>query len=393
MYPTYYLNIGFFLRDIGIPESAVAVCTSITLWLIAVAVAVAVYFIITWPVRLIVQKIASKTKTAWDNYLLTDGVFRALALTILCWLLFKASPLCMIGMSPGLAVGLAKTLHSLAIAMVAWLLYVLTNTVYVATERQNVDLHGLIVLRNIVSIVAWAIAVLLIISVWTNRNVTYVISGLGAMAAVLTLVFRDTILGVAAGIKLSINKSLRKGDWIKVPKYNVDGEVTDVTITAIKVRNWDNSIASVPPYVLVEEGFQNYQEMKRQGGRRIKRSLNIDVNSVRYLEPAELERFAGEEWADEVKLDRPQVNITLFRRYLERKILDASGFRDDMLNMVRELQPGAEGIPVEIYLFTSNTAWKDYEQTQSDIFDEILASVHLFSLRLFQRPSGSDLRP
>ena len=133
--------------------------------------------------------------------------------------------------------------------------------------------------------------------------------------------------------------------------------------------------------------------MKRSGGRRIKRSFNIDVNSVRYLTVEEQSRFVGQDWVKGVDLNKEQVNLSLFRRYLERKLIESSGFRDDMINMVRELQPGSDGIPVEIYLFTSNTDWKDYEHTQADILDEIIASVHLFSLRLYQRPSGTDLRP
>ena len=240
---------------------------------------------------------------------------------------------------------------------------------------------------------ASVIAVIVILSIVLNRNVAYILSGLGAMAAILSLVFKDTILDLVAGVKLSIDKSLVKGDWVEVPKLGVSGTVIDVAISAVKVQGWDNAVTSVPPYALFSGGFHNYEYMKRSGGRRIKRSLNIDVNSVRYLTVEEQTRFAGQEWVKGVDLNKEQVNLSLFRRYLERKLIESSGFRDDMINMVRELQPGSDGIPVEIYLFTSNTDWKDYEHTQADILDEIIASVHLFSLRLYQRPSGTDLRP
>lgn len=393
MFPKYYLAIASFFQQYGMPDSMIGISTTVTLWLAVVLIAAAAYWIFTRPVTWLIQKAADKTPTKWDDYVLTDPMMRSVGLMIVAFMLVKMIPGASLYMSVSSAATVIKILKILSVGSILWFVICCVNVLYNACEKQNIEAHGLLVLRNFIKAAAAAVAVIVMLSILLDRNIAYIISGLGAMAAILTLIFRDTILGLVAGVKLTLNKSLKKGDWISVPAFGANGEVIDVGISVVKVRNWDNSVSSVPPYALISGGFQNFQEMKRSGGRRIQRSVNIDVNSVRFLSPEELSPFKGEKWTEGIDLDRRQVNLSLFRRYLERKILAADGFRNDMLNMVRELQPGPEGIPVEIYLFTSNVDWRDYELSQADLMDTILASVDLFGLRLFQHPSGIDLRP
>ena len=392
MFPEYYIVLASWLQSLGMPDSMIRLAVTVTLWLGVFVIAGAVYWLFASPVKNVVHYFTRKTPTKWDEYIISDGVIKGFSLMVIAFMFMKLLPAASLYMSISWASVLMKTLKSLFVVSVLIFVLRMSDTVYKASEKQGMEIHVLIVLRNFIKILATVIAVIVILSIVLSRNVAYILSGLGAMAAILSLVFKDTILDLVAGVKLSIDKSLVKGDWVEVPKLGVSGTVIDVAISAVKVRGWDNAVTSVPPYALFSGGFHNYEYMKRSGGRRIKRSFNIDVNSVRYLTVEEQSRFVGQDWVKGVDLNREQVNLSLFRRYLERKLIESSGFRDDMINMVRELQPGSDGIPVEIYLFTSNTDWKDYEHTQADILDEIIASVHLFSLRLYQRPSGTDLR-
>lgn len=392
MFPEYYIVLASWLQSLGMPDSMIRLSVTVTLWLGVFVIAGAVYWLFAFPITRAVHYLTRKTPTKWDDYIISDRVIRGFSFMVIAFMIMKLLPAASLYMSISWASVLVKTLKSLFVVSVLIFVLRLTDTIYKASERHGMEIHLLIVLRNFVKIVAAVVAAIVILSIVLNRNVAYILSGLGAMAAILSLVFKDTILDLVAGVKLSIDKSLVKGDWVEVPKLGVSGTVIDVAISAVKVRGWDNSVTSVPPYALFSGGFHNYEYMKRSGGRRIKRSFNIDVNSVRYLSVEELRRFAGQEWTDGLDLGKEQVNLSLFRRYLERRLIESSGFRDDMINMVRELQPGSEGIPVEIYLFTSNTDWKDYEHTQADILDEIIASVHLFSLRMYQHPSGADLQ-
>ncbi len=392
MFPNHYISLALFLKNLGISEQYLALMVTVTFWLATFAAAGLAYWIITRPIGYLLKRWADRTPTKWDDYLLTDEVFRAVGIYVFLLILYNWLPDFFLYYRDKLPT-LTKLLRLMMTAGTVYLVCVAANVTYDACERQKIDRHGMLVLRNLVRTIAITIGVLVGMSIILNRNVTYILSGLGAMAAVLTLVFKDTILGLVAGIKLSANKSLKKGDWIQVPSFGANGEVIDVSLTAVKVLNWDNSVVSVPPYALISGGFQNQQEMKRSGGRRIMRSILIDVNSVRYLSPDEMKEFRDETWTEGLDLSQPQVNLTLFRAFLEHHILSARGFRDDMLNMVRELEPTVHGIPVEIYLFTSAVDWKAFEKVQADLMDSLLAAVTLFSLRLFQSPSGADFHP
>ena len=253
---------------------------------------------------------------------------------------------------------------------------------------------------------------IMIISLLIGKSPAILISGLGAMAAVLMLVFKDPILGLVAGIQLSANNMLKLGDWLEMPKYGADGAVIDIGLTTVKVRNWDNTITSMPTYALVSDSFKNWSGMSASGGRRIKRSIFIDTTSIHFLSETEQEKLQQakllhpyivkrnheiEEYNQHLGNDcilnqRQMTNIGTFRIYLNEYLRNHPMIRKDMTLMVRQLEPGAQGLPLEIYCFTNTVVWLEYEGIQSDIFDHIFASIGEFDLRIYQSPTGNDVR-
>jgi len=265
-----------------------------------------------------------------------------------------------------------------------------------------------------VKLVAAIVIGILIISLLIGKSPLLLISGLGAMTAVLMLVFKDPIMGLVAGIQLSANDMLNLGDWLEMPKYGADGAVTDIGLTTVKVKNWDNTLTTIPTYALISDSFKNWRSMSESGGRRIKRSINIDTTSVRFLTAEQQQSLARNpllsEYFDEKKpqlnehnalskqdLELPLngrrlTNLGTLRAYLEAYLRNHPGIHKNMTLMVRQLAPTPEGLPIEIYAFTNTTAWVNYESIQSDIFDHIFAVIDTFGLRIHQIPTGNDMR-
>ncbi len=300
----------------------------------------------------------------------------------------------------------------LTVAMAIGALLNLVNSVYQRRpDAANRPIKGYL---EVFKIIVYAIAVLLIIATLVDRSPLILLSGLGALAAVLMLIFQDTLLSLVASVQISSNDMLRVGDWIEMPNLNADGFVTDIALHTVKVQNWDKTITTLPTKRLITDPFKNWRGMFESGGRRIKRSIYLDQNSFRFLTPEErqgLERFALlngyleekrkdlEEWnaklaerGQEPVNTRRITNIGTFRAYVERYLRNNPNIHQDMTFIVRQLQPGPEGLPLEIYCFTNRTAWVDYEGIQADIFDHLLAILPEFGLRVFQQPSGSDFR-
>ncbi|MEN8224551.1 MAG: mechanosensitive ion channel domain-containing protein [Bacteroidota bacterium] len=265
---------------------------------------------------------------------------------------------------------------------------------------------------QVVKIIVYIIAIVAIITVLIgDRNLGWV-AGFGAFSAVLMLVFKDPILGFVGGIQLSANNMIRLGDWIEMPKYGADGIVIDISLTTVKVQNWSKTITTIPTYTLVTDYFQNWRGMEESGGRRIKRSVNIDMNSIRFCTPDMLERFRKIEYVAEYVQEtenileeynqsrninndvlvngRRQTNIGVFRSYLKAYLRNNTKINNDMTFLVRQLQPSGEGIPIEVYVFSNDQEWTNYEDIQSDIFDHILAVIPEFELQVFQQPTGRD---
>jgi miniconductance mechanosensitive channel len=254
--------------------------------------------------------------------------------------------------------------------------------------------------------------VVLVLSLVFGQEPGYYLAGFGAATAILLLIFRDPILGLVAGVQLSLNDMVQEGDWIEVPKHGADGEVLDVSLTTVKVRNWDKTITTIPAYQLVSDSFKNWRGMSESGGRRIKRALAVDIASVRFLTDGMLERLMSNELLrpalekrlaevhranskQEADLSEPAngrrlTNLGSFRLYTELYLRNHPHVREDMTFLVRQLDPSPRGIPLEVYVFTDTTDWAAYESIQADIFDHLLAVASRFKLRLFQEPGSGD---
>ena len=253
-----------------------------------------------------------------------------------------------------------------------------------------------------------------IVSILIDKSAVKLLTGLGASAAILMLIFQDSILGVVSGIQLSANNMLKVGDWITVPKYGADGDVIEVTLNTVKVQNFDKTITTLPPYALMKDSFQNWRGMQEAGGRRVKRSINIDMSSVSFCTPEMLKKFKKihllEKYIEETETDidsfnkkydidnnvlvngRRQTNLGVFRNYVLNYLQMLPMVNKDYACMVRHLQPTEKGIPVELYFFTNTVVWAEYEKIQADVFDHLLAVIPEFGLRVFQEPSGADIK-
>ncbi len=261
-------------------------------------------------------------------------------------------------------------------------------------------------------IIVYFASAILIIAALIDKSPLLLLSGLGAMAAVLMLVFKDTILSLVASVQLSSNDMLRVGDWIEMPQLGADGDVIDIALHTVKVQNWDKTITTIPTHRLISESFRNWRGMYEAGGRRIKRSLMIDQNSIRFLDAHEVDRlrrfsllsdYLAEKEAElagwnKARAERTRdavnarriTNIGTFRAYMSAYLRGRGDLSDKLFLLVRQLAPSENGLPLEIYAFTSSTAWADHEVTQADIFDHLIAILPEFGLRLFQQPTGLD---
>jgi Small-conductance mechanosensitive channel len=282
--------------------------------------------------------------------------------------------------------------------------------VYAASHRaQTRSIKGYV---ELVRILLWAVCTILVVSIMMNRSPLLMLSGLGALSAVLLLVFKDTLLSLVASTQLSNYDMLRLGDWIEMPQAGADGFVIDMALHTVKVQNWDKTVTTIPTYKLFSESFRNWRHMFESGGRRIKRTLRIDASTVRFLEEGEIQQLRKyallQEYLDgkQAELDatnrqlgeltavaanrRRLTNIGTFRAYAKAYIDRHPEIRHDMIMIVRMMEPQSEGIPIEVYCFTNNTAWVEYERIQGDIFDHLLSILPEFWLRLYQSPAGSD---
>ncbi|HAD84203.1 MAG TPA: mechanosensitive ion channel protein MscS [Brevundimonas sp.] len=286
----------------------------------------------------------------------------------------------------------------------------MANALYVRSPRAHRrSIKGYL---QVLKIVIYAIATILVIAALIDRSPLLLLSGLGALAAVLMLVFKDTILSLVASVQLNSNDMLRVGDWIEMPQLNADGDVIDIALHTVKVQNWDKTITTIPTWRMINESYKNWRGMQESGGRRIKRALLIDQTSARFLTEAERDRMRRFLLIDDYLADkaaemadwnaklveagrdpvnmRRSTNIGAFRAYVQNYLENHPRIRQDMTLLVRQLQPTETGLPLEIYAFTATVAWAEYEAIQGDIFDHLLAILPEFGLRLFQSPSGAD---
>lgn len=270
----------------------------------------------------------------------------------------------------------------------------ITNLFKAFTLRERFRVYAIKGIFQMVRLIVIGVGVILTVSILINRSPGAILMTLGASAAILMLVFKDTILGLVASVQLTANNMLGKGDWIVVDSHGANGEVIDVSLTTVKVRNWDNSITTVPPYTLISESFKNYKPMQLSGGRRVDRSILIDANSVRFCTEAELEVLRSRGWLEGLGEEAASrtVNLRLLRIYLENYLNSDERVNHSMISMVRQMEPTATGLPLQLYFFTKTTEWKAFEMAQSDIFDHIYAVIHEFGLKVYQIASSEKIK-
>ncbi|MBN3835803.1 mechanosensitive ion channel family protein [Burkholderia sp. Ac-20344] len=398
------LNESWFAPLVGI----------LTLLAAAGAITAVVHFLLFR----VVARLARLSATRVDDALFEFGAFRWLN-RIVPFVVVKLG----LGAVPGIPETAVQAADKVLFALIVFLVTMTVSATLSALEhthrtyqrdqrgQPHLSLKGAM---QLVKLVMFITAALVVIGDATGKQIGLLLSGIGAMSAVLMLIFKDTLLGLVAGVQLSSNDMLRIGDWITMPSAGADGTVIDITLNTVKVANFDHTIITVPTWKLITESYQNWRGMTEAGGRRIKRALFVDATSVRFLANDEIERLerltllkdyledkvdAIEQWngtlgaAGDCPANRRQLtNLGTFRAYVANYLKGHPRIRRDMTCMARQLPLTAEGIPLELYCFTDTTTWVDYESIQADLFDHLIAVLPEFGLRVYQHPSGFDMR-
>ncbi|MDD3742768.1 MAG: mechanosensitive ion channel [Lentimicrobiaceae bacterium] len=386
----------------------------ITDFIIAVVIILVLYYVLKYIVISIIRKVVRRSNTTWDDALFNNKVFNKALLLVPGLMLAVVIPVTLSEFPVWMERILLVT-QIYIVAVIISLLNAFLNAIYDIYQGFEVSkskpIKGYL---QVFKIVLFIIGAIFVISMLIGKSPIYLLGGLGAFSAVLLLIFRDPILGLVGGIQMSVNDMVRPGDWIVMDKSGADGMVIDISLTTVKVQNWDKTITTIPTYSLVSESFINWRGMEESGGRRIKRSINIDMNSVKFASGAQLEKFKKIQlireylnhkekelsaYNEKNKIDdgvlvngRRQTNLGIFRAYISAYLRSNPNISQEMTFLVRQLQPGASGIPLEIYVFSKIQAWALYEDIQSDIFDHLLATIPEFGLQVFQNPSGADFR-
>lgn len=362
--------------------------------IVFIAIVSALSYYVVRDLLMLVERFVLRSPTTWDDDLLTAKLMRAVS---------QLAPALLVNwMIPGFFGDDPSSMHwlrALTSLYIVWagiyIIVIFLGNLYEALlKRPRLKPYAIKGVFQTVKLVFISLGIIIALSILVGRTPVAIITALGASAAVLMLVFKDTILGLVASVQLTANKMLERGDWIVVDKHDANGEVLDVSLTTVKVRNWDNSVTTIPPYSLVSESFRNYKPMQVSGARRICRAIYIDADSVGFLSPEQLRELDGEGWLEGLDADMAArtVNLGLLRRYLDRYIATHPLVRADLIYMVRQLAPTPAGLPLEIYMFLKETRWKEFEMAQCDIFDHIYAIVRRFGLRVYQHPSGTDVK-
>ena len=339
-----------------------------------------------------IRKVVRKTRIEWDDYLLNDKVLDNTCHLIPPIVIYLLLPLAFTAATKWLLYLLMFTQIYIVVVTVRLINSVISSLYELSNRSDKLNDRPLKGVYQMLKMIVIGVGAIIIFSLLLDKDPSRLLTGLGASAAILMLVFKDTIMGLVAGVQLSAYDMLRPGDWISMPKYGADGIVQEVTLNTVKVQNWDKTITTIPPYALVSDSFQNWRGMRESGGRRIKRSLYIDMNTIRFCTADERKRFAEEGWISEKeKNDSEVVNLHVFCQYIEHYLRKHPKVNTEMTLMVRQLQPQPEGLPVELYFFTTNKDWIPYERLQAQVFEHLLAVIGCFGLRIYQKPSGLDL--
>ncbi len=401
------------LISIGLSSSTADVLDNLIVLICIIILAFLVQRLIKRLLIPTIQRLVKSTKATWDDIVFDKKIVAGVTGLIAPVLIYVMAPFAYLPGSEALDL-VQRLCMVYIIAVFVRFLIALMNAFYTIYSQKpqfrDRPLKGLV---QTVQVILFFVAGIAIVSILINKSPAILLTGLGASAAILMLVFQDSILGFVSGIQLSANNMLRVGDWIEMPKYGVDGDVIEVSLNTVKIRNFDKTVVTIPPTLLMKDSFKNWRGMEESGGRRVKRSIYIDMNSVHFCTPEMLERYNKiqvlsayisekekvlEDYNKEHNIDdsvvvngRRQTNLGVFRAYLENYLKNHPSVHHEMICMVRQLQPTEKGIPLELYFFTATTRWIDYENIQSDIFDHVLAVVPYFDLNVYQAPSGKDM--
>jgi len=412
------LSNWFFQQDHDQLDWHLSLVVDGVLLLLVLIAAYVAYFIVRKVVVVIVSRVVKKTRNTWDDELLNSQIFKWVALLIPVVIVLNAAPHAIITHHDGLPI-FSKFIEISAHVAIIILAFLAINSLLNILERiysrfevsKELPLKSLFQVIKIILVLA---ATIFIVSTLIGKPAVLIFSGLGAMTAIMILIFKDSILGLVAGIQLSANRMVARGDWIEMPKFGADGEVLEVALTTVKIRNWDKTITTIPTYALISDSFKNWRGMSNSGVRRIKRSVNIDMSTVCFLDEETLASMKNitllkqyltekeqelSEWntanADPAnRLNaRALTNFGTFRAYMKAYLDNHAKISSDETLLVRQLQPTEHGIPIELYIFTTDNRWAQFEDIQSDIFDHLLSVLPEFGLRAFQRPSDASFQP
>ncbi|MBN2614963.1 MAG: mechanosensitive ion channel [Bacteroidales bacterium] len=372
-----------------------------------------VAYYVTWKlIRKLVIPILKRSKNQFDDLLVRHRFFRRLSYLVPAMLIYFYNEDIILHIK-GLSTFISFVANGFFVFIVILMLDSLLSTINDYYDRfefsKDHPIKGMI---QIIKIILYVLGSLFIIGTLIQKDLSSLLIGLGTFSAVLLLIFKDPILGFVGGLQLIFNKMIRIGDWITIPKYGADGTVLEINLTTVKIQNWDKTISTVPTYSLISDSFQNWRGMEESGGRRMKRSINIDMDSVHFVTEEELVKFRKikvlkpylqkkeKEIHEHNRINeidpsvlvngRRMTNLGIFRAYLVSYLNNREDIHSTMTFLVRQLQPSEKGIPVEVYVFTKTTAWAEYENIQADIFDHILAVIPEFNLRVYQFPKSSD---
>ena len=404
--------MGFIRNQLdgyGMSEATVGYLSNLIMAVFIALVCILANFLTKKIVLKTIIHIINNNRYTWDNIILEKRVFHKLSHLVPAIIIYSSAPI-----FPSYEILIKKLAIIYMIIVTTRVFSALLNAVEAIYRTFEVSkirpIKGYI---QVAKILLYIIATILVISSLIGQNPLIILSGFGALSAVLMLVFKDSILGLVAGVQLSSNDMVRVGDWIEMPKYDANGDVIDITLNTVMVMNFDKTITMIPSYALISDSFKNWRGMQASGGRRIKRSINIDTSSISFCTEEMIEELQKIHYLTDyvtTRLDeintynmehqinteskvngRQLTNIGVFREYIHQYLRNHPKIHKDMTLIVRQLAPGDNGLPLEIYAFSNDTNWAVYESVQADIFDHIFAVAPTFGLRAFQNPTGHDI--
>ncbi len=363
----------------------------------------------------VVNNLSKKTKTHFDDYLVKNKAFLNLSNVIVFYIVTAVTDE-LYSDFPDFEYFISLILHSLLVVFIIWAIRSLLNAIkdFLKTldnfKDKPIDSYV-----QVFMIILWVIGLIFIFSILTGKPLLSFLVGLGTISAVLLLIFKDTILGFVASIQVAANDIVRIGDWITMEKYGADGDVFEINLASVKVRNFDKTITTIPTYNLISDSFKNWRGMSQSGGRRIKRAIIIKASSIKFLTTQDLDDLSKVQLIQSYILSRKEeidnhnnaqgadksvlingrnmTNFGVFRKYIDEYLHSHSAVNKEMTIMTRQLAPTPQGVPLEVYCFSKDKVWKNYEYITADIFDHILAAIPYFNLEVFELPTGKDLQP